>query len=125
MKLPTFILSVWLYGKLFAGFEVLIRSREMIVGEIPYCNMKIQDIIQTVGHEGKQVPFPAKGNNLIISIMRSCLSMTKESRPTFKEIVGQLQQRNKGAASSKKSKFSYFWEELVISVDELFNFFGS
>lgn len=78
----------------------------MIVGEIPYCNVKIPDIITTVGHEGKQVPFPAKGNQLILSIMRSCLSLTKEGRPTFKEIVGQLQQRNKGTAPTKKSNLS-------------------
>jgi len=76
----------------------------MMTGEIPWKNVAINDIITTVGYEKKQIPLPTKGNSLILSILKSCLSLDKNSRPTFKEIVGQLQQRNKGALVTKKSK---------------------
>lgn len=77
----------------------------MITGEIPYHKVPISDIIATVGYEGKQINMPTKGNPLIVSIMKSCLSLDKTARPTFKQIVDGLQQRNKGASSTnKKSK---------------------
>ena len=79
----------------------------MMTGEIPWKNVAINDIITTVGYEKKQIPLPTKGNSLILSILKSCLSLDKNSRPTFKEIVGQLQQRNKGALVTKKSKLFY------------------
>jgi len=75
---------------------------ELMSGEIPYCNMPISDIIATVGYDGKQINLPTKGNQVILAIMKSCLELDKNSRPTFKQIVGQLQQRNKGMVSSLK-----------------------
>ena len=71
-------------------------------GEIPYCNMPISDIIATVGYDGKQINLPTKGNAVILSIMKNCLDLDRDNRPTFKQIVGQLQQRNKGMVSSLK-----------------------
>ncbi len=73
-----------------------------MTGEIPYCNMPISDIIATVGYDGKQINLPTKGNQVILAIMKSCLELDKHGRPTFKQIVGQLQQRNKGMVSSLK-----------------------
>jgi len=75
---------------------------ELMSGEIPYCNMPISDIIATVGYDGKQVNLPTKGNPVILAIMKSCLELDIHARPTFKQIVGQLQQRNKGMVSSLK-----------------------
>ena len=76
-----------------------------MAGEIPFKNVPINNIISTVGFERKQLPLPTKGNPLLLSILKSCLSLDKSGRPTFKEIVGQLQQRNKGALVPKKSNF--------------------
>ncbi len=73
-----------------------------MTGEIPYYNVPINEIITNVGSEGKQVQLPTKGNPIILALMKSCLSLTKYDRPTFKEIVGQLQQRNKTNLPSKK-----------------------
>jgi len=42
---------------------------ELVTGEIPYLHYSIQDIIVSVGFEGKQLPLPTKGNSLILSIM--------------------------------------------------------
>lgn len=75
----------------------------MVTSEIPYLNTPIKDIINTVGYERKQIPVPTKGNMFILNMMRGCLSLDRDARPTFKEIVGQLQQRNKGALVTKKS----------------------
>lgn len=76
---------------------------EMVTSEIPYLNTPIKDIINTVGYERKQIPVPTKGNAFILNMMRGCLSLDRDERPTFKEIVGQLQQRNKGALVTKKN----------------------
>lgn len=77
----------------------------MVTSEIPYLNTPIKDIINTVGYERKQIPVPTRGNAFILNMMRGCLSLDRDTRPTFKEIVGQLQQRNKGAlVTTKKSK---------------------
>jgi len=78
---------------------------EMVTSEIPYLNTPIKDIINTVGYERKQIPVPTKGNAFILNMMRGCLSLDRDSRPTFKEIVGQLQQRNKGALVTNKKMF--------------------
>lgn len=75
----------------------------MMACEIPFKNVSINDIISSVGFDKKQLPLPTKGNALLLSILKSCLSLKKHDRPTFKEIVGQLQQRNKGVLVTKKS----------------------
>jgi len=84
---------------------VLILKRELLTGEIPYYQTPISEIIATVGYEGKQVNLPSKGNSIILSIMKNCLNLDKHQRPTFKQIVDQLQQRNKSmVVANKKSK---------------------
>lgn len=79
-----------------------------MTGEIPYYNIAISDIIATVGYEGKQISLPTKGNTLILSIMKSCLSLNKEERPTFKNIVDQLQQRTKFLVGNPKKTKTWF-----------------
>jgi Protein tyrosine kinase. len=64
--------------------------------------MPISDIIATVGFDKKQIPLPTKGPALLLNIMKSCLSLEKEERPSFKEILNQLQQRNKGVLNVPK-----------------------
>mmetsp|Transcript_27799 Transcript_27799/g.24426 ORF Transcript_27799/g.24426 Transcript_27799/m.24426 type:complete len:361 (-) Transcript_27799:923-2005(-) len=86
---------------------------ELITGEIPYYNVPISDIIVNVGQEKKQVPIPTKGPPLIVKIVGDCLNFDPKERPSFKEILSQLQQRNKSGTLSNQKK------------NGLFSFFGS
>jgi hypothetical protein len=63
-----------------------------------------QEIIDTVGHQGKQVNLPTKGNYTILSMVRSCLNLRKEERPTFKEILNILQNKGKGGTLVQKKR---------------------
>lgn len=82
---------------------------ELVTGEIPYHRSQIRDIIASVGYEGKQVPVPAKGPPLILSIMKNCLTLNPYERLSFKEILNQLQQRNKGLNKTDKKGFLSFF----------------
>mgnify|MGYP000909745387 CR=1 FL=1 len=73
----------------------------MITGEIPYYNMNVNEIILKVGWEGKQVEIPTRGNPLIIEIMKMCLNLERENRPTFKEIIDHLQPKLKDSRKTK------------------------
>ena len=73
----------------------------MITGEIPYYSMNVNEIILKVGWEGKQVEIPTRGNPLIIQIMKMCLKLERDKRPTFREITDELQGKLKDARNSK------------------------
>ncbi len=103
MKQLMYILLGWFYGN--NTLLILMVSRELCTGDIPYYNTPINDIISLVGYQRKQVALPTKGNSIILSIMKNCLNLDKKKRPTFKQIVEQLQLRNKSMlAISKKGK---------------------
>ncbi len=81
--------------------KVSYRNREMLTGEIPYYHMHVNEIILKVSWEGKQVEIPTRGNPLIIEIMKKCLNLEREKRPTFKEIIDHLQPKLKDTRKSK------------------------
>ena len=66
--------------------------------------MNVNEIVFKVGWEGKQVEIPTRGNPLIIQIMKMCLNLEREKRPTFKEIIDTLQPKLK---DSRKLKVSF------------------
>ena len=63
--------------------------------------MNVNEIILKVGLEGKHVDIPTRGNPLIIQIMKQCLNIEREKRPTFKEIVDKLPPRHKDTRKAK------------------------
>lgn len=91
-----------------------------MTNEIPYMGLSRAEIIENVGNQGKQVALPTKGHPLLLALVKSCLNLKKEERPTFKEILNQLQQRNKGSLPQKKSKMkkmcSYFLDGIFSSI---------
>eukprot|EP01016_Furgasonia_blochmanni_P029901 TRINITY_DN3127_c0_g1_i1.p1 TRINITY_DN3127_c0_g1~~TRINITY_DN3127_c0_g1_i1.p1 ORF type:complete len:881 (+),score=200.72 TRINITY_DN3127_c0_g1_i1:144-2786(+) len=68
---------------------------EMVTCVVPYKGYSVWQIIASVGYDNKQVEIPKKGNKLILEIIRLCLNYEREKRPTFKQILEMLQNRNK------------------------------
>eukprot|EP01017_Pseudomicrothorax_dubius_P003112 TRINITY_DN10365_c0_g1_i1.p1 TRINITY_DN10365_c0_g1~~TRINITY_DN10365_c0_g1_i1.p1 ORF type:complete len:216 (+),score=37.84 TRINITY_DN10365_c0_g1_i1:299-946(+) len=63
---------------------------EMVTGNIPYANVPLEEMVQTVGFGNSRVEIPKKGPKLFLDIMRKCTNRERELRPSFKEIYEML-----------------------------------
>lgn len=74
--------DVWSYGMIL--WEILKL-------EIPYYGLNPYQIYNLVVKDKKIVDIPTEGHDVLISLIRRCLSFEPNLRPTIKEIVNTLQ----------------------------------
>ncbi|EGR32266.1 protein kinase family protein, putative [Ichthyophthirius multifiliis] len=88
---------------------------EMLTRNIPYKGMSHQQIYGTVGYdELYEVPIPKIGIPRYLKLMKKCLNRLPESRPSFKDIVEEIQE-------TKQQEFKDSDKKLVVK--ELIRFF--
>ena len=84
---------------------------ELITNQIPYNNLKKEEIINEVAKKKKIVKIPEDGNMVLIELTKLCLQYKPENRPTIEKIVKYLYEVNKGLD-----------ESIDPVLDDLFNF---
>ncbi|CAD8166913.1 unnamed protein product [Paramecium pentaurelia] len=76
---------------------------EIITQQIPYEGLSQTQIIGSVGYGQDQVPIPSHSNPpILLQLAKKCLKKNPDERPTFADIVNEIQQGQKTDAKLKK-----------------------
>ncbi|CAK79445.1 unnamed protein product (macronuclear) [Paramecium tetraurelia] len=76
---------------------------EIITQQIPYEGLSQTQIIGSVGYGQDQVPIPFQSNPpILLHLAKKCLKKNPDERPTFADIVNEIQQGQKTDAKLKK-----------------------
>lgn len=64
----------------------------MLTGQIPYKDLSTAEIVKLVGNdETHHIPIPKYLNKLFLGIFIACTHRDMSARPTFKQIVEELE----------------------------------
>lgn len=65
---------------------------ECLTGQVPWENMHPMQVVGAVGFQGKTLELPEKGDKFLIGLCKRCMSSKPYDRPTFHQVVQELEQ---------------------------------